>query len=555
MNCSRKCTALILVCALSLMSTQMSFAATVWSDLNKAGAYESAGDLESAVPYWKSAFVYFQGVESIDAYTNAALMAKKLGQFYDAAGDYPSAVTYYEYENTYWEKLGKDWGTADMIRADEIRSYIHFYAQNLEKKLENETEKELDNEIGEGTEDGQSALQKFEPPSGVYLGLYAENDKAIGQHVELTESVYGKDHAIYMYYQNFNQWMNSADGPGRAAMDAINAKRVEEAGGALQVAMNAMEGLGVVEENDWLIRWAKEAASYDMPIFLRFCGEMNGDWVPWHGDPALYIEKFRLVHDVMALYAPNVAMVWCPNDVPVELDGQRIEDYYPGHAYVDWVGVNFYVDYYDSGRTDGPNNYLQNPLSHLQYIYEMYADQKPIMICETGVAHYSIPNGENVEAWGAANLEKFYSMLPVVYPRVKAITYLSLNQANDNYLVGNRWSNYALSENEQVQETYKRIIQSDIYLSQVKAYDENSAEAQYNRVEKDALFNQEELVLDIKVPDYKVSKVSVFSDTGYMKVMTQMPFVIDQEALRGQVLNIQVFDSTGKLVMNELIKK
>jgi Asp-tRNA(Asn)/Glu-tRNA(Gln) amidotransferase A subunit family amidase len=177
------------------------------------------------------------------------------------------------------------------------------------------------------------------------------------------------------------------------------------------------------------------------------------------------------------------------------------------------------------------------------------------MICETGVAHYSIPNGENVEAWGAANLEKFYSMLPVVYPRVKAITYLSLNQANDNYLVGNRWSNYALSENEQVKETYKRIIQSDTYLSEVQDYDESSAEAQYYRVEKDTLFNQEELVLDIKVPDYRVSKVSVFSDTGYMKVMTQMPFVIDQEALRGQVLNVQVFDSTGKLVMNELIEK
>ncbi len=79
------------------------------------------------------------------------------------------------------------------------------------------------------------------------------------------------------------------------------------------------------------------------------------------------------------------------------------------------------------------------------------------MICETGVSHYSIPNSEDVTAWGgAANLEKLYSMLPVVYPRVKGITYLSLNQANDNYLVGNRWSNYALSENDTVESTYKK---------------------------------------------------------------------------------------------------
>ncbi len=548
MNCSKKCIAVVLSCVLCVMSANLSYAATVWSDLNKAGAFESAGDFQSAVPYWKSALEYFEGVESVDAYTNAALMAKKLGHYYDSAGDYPSAVTYYELENTYWNKLGKDWGTADMVRADEIRSYIHFYAEDT-----------LEDPIGDsqaGTSQSRLVhLEKFEPPTGIYLGLYSENDKAIGQHVELTQSVYGKDHAIYMYYQNFNQWMNSANGPGRAAMDGVNAQRVEEAGGALQIAMNAMEGLQVVEENDWLVQWAREAASYDMPIFLRFCGEMNGDWVPWHGDPALYIEKFRLVHDVMALYAPNVAMVWCPNDVPVELDGQRIEDYYPGDAYVDWVGVNFYVDYYDSGRTDGPNNFLQNPLSHLQYIYEMYADKKPIMICETGVAHYSIPNGENVEAWGAANLEKFYSMLPVVYPRVKAITYLSLNQANENYLVGNRWSNYALSENEQVKETYQRIIKSDAYLSEVKDYSEDTTAQQYDYIEREALFSQKKLVLDIKIPDYKVSKVSVFSDTGYMKVMTQMPFVIDAKALQGEVVNIQVFDSTGALVMNELIEK
>ncbi len=97
---------------------------------------------------------------------------------------------------------------------------------------------------------------------------------------------------------------------------------------------------------------------------------MNGDWVPWHGDPDLYIEKFQLVHNVMEEYAPNVVMVWCPNDVPVELNGQTIPDYYPGDAYVDWVGVNFYVDYYDSGLTDLDSNFLQNPLTHLEYIYK-----------------------------------------------------------------------------------------------------------------------------------------------------------------------------------------
>ncbi|BEP29890.1 hypothetical protein HLPR_22210 [Helicovermis profundi] len=40
---------------------------------------------------------------------------------------------------------------------------------------------------------------------------------------------------------------------------------------------------------------------------------MNGDWVQWNGNTELYKVKFRLVHDFMQEYAPNVAMVWDPN--------------------------------------------------------------------------------------------------------------------------------------------------------------------------------------------------------------------------------------------------
>ncbi len=413
----------------------VSFGGNIWADLKAAAEYEAANQLNQAAPLWISSLDYFIEQDNEDAWNNAALMAKKLGVYYDEQMDYEKAVHYYEFEDKYWRLLGLDWGTSDIERANEIRTYIRYYTQ-AESSLIN--------------------LAKYEPESGIYLGIYAENDKKIGQQIEMTDDVYGKKHAIYMYYQDFDQWMPSYTGSGQTAMDSINAKRVEKEGGALQVAMNAMAGLHVVEENKWLTQWAKEAGSYDMPIFLRFCGEMNGDWVPWHGDPDLYIEKFQLVHNVMEEYAPNVVMVWCPNDVPVELNGQTIPDYYPGDAYVDWVGVNFYVDYYDSGLTDLDSNFLQNPLTHLEYIYKKYADRKPIMICETGVSHYSIPNSEDVTAWGAANLEKLYSMLPVVYPRVKGITYLSLNQANDNYLVGNRWSNYALSENDTVESTYKK---------------------------------------------------------------------------------------------------
>lgn len=509
------------------------YAGNIWQSLNLASEYEAAGDFASAAPLWEEALDYFDDQNNESAWTNSAMMSKKLGAYYDSILDYEKAVKYYELEDKFWKLLGHDWGASDMARANEIRSFIHYYVES-NRTIE---------------------LQKFEPETGIYLGIYAENDKKIGQQIDQTKDIYNKEHAIYMYYQDFNQWMPSYTGSGQTAMDSINAKRVEALGASLQVAMNAMSGLDIVQENDWLVTWAKEAATYDMPIFLRFCGEMNGDWVPWHGDPSLYIEKFRLVHNVMETYAPNVAMVWCPNDVPIELNGFDINSYYPGDAFVDWVGVNFYVDYYDSGLTELDSNHLQNPLTHLEYIYENYADKKPIMICETGVAHYSIPNSQDLTDWGATNLEKLYSMLPVVFPRVKGITYLSLNQANENYLVGNRWSNYALSENILVEETYKRVIQSDNFLSSVIDTQPSSSPSNvisFVMAGEDALTGDKDIYLNIKIPDYKVSKLNVFTDSGYMKSYTELPFVIEKDALTGKILNIQVFDSTGKIVMNKL---
>ena len=59
----------------------------------------------------------------------------------------------------------------------------------------------------------------------------------------------------------------------------------------------------------YLHEFARAARDSKTPIFLRYASEMNGEWVPYHGDPKAYIEKFRLVARVMHAEAPNVAMV------------------------------------------------------------------------------------------------------------------------------------------------------------------------------------------------------------------------------------------------------
>lgn len=498
---------------------------SIWNEVNKAAKLEADGDLESALPIWLNIIDYFEKGNDIDSYTNAAIFHKKVGKYYDSIKNYDKAVYHYEKENEYWLKIGKNWGAEDMIRADQIRTSIEYYTKITPQKKYN--------------------LAKYEPENGFYIGIYCENDKEIGQNLFKTKEIYGP-HQMFLFYQEWGQRFDY-DFEFDVPLDTKMAKRAKAENAALQVALNSSEfGLDIIEENEWIIDWAKEAKKMGMPIFLRFLGEMNGDWVSWNGDPKKYIEKFRMVHDIMEKYAPNVVMVWCPNDVPIETNGVKIDDYYPGDEYVDWVGVNFYVDYYNSGRTDLPNNRLQNPLDHLNYIYEKYSDRKPIIICETGVSHYSIPNGEDLTDWAVANLEKLYTLLPIKYPRVKAITYFSLNQANPNYHVGNRWNNYAISENNEVMKTYKKLIKSDSIVTQIGG----DCGFTFEKIQNEQDFKKyNEIYFNIKIADYKISKVEFFVDDKLVAIDKELPFVLKQDLSNAQQLTIKVYDSKDNLYL------
>jgi mannan endo-1,4-beta-mannosidase len=148
--------------------------------------------------------------------------------------------------------------------------------------------------------------------------------------------------------------------------------------------------------------FATKAQAYGKPFFLRFAHEMNGDWYDWSG--ALtgntadnYVAAWRYVWDkFQAAGATNAIWVWCPNadSVPDE-SWNAIENYYPGDAYVDWVGVDFY------GLTWGDNP----PAAALDRVYTTYGSLKPIMIGETAAAdcrHYAEGTTMTKDQWTTA---------------------------------------------------------------------------------------------------------------------------------------------------------
>ncbi len=112
--------------------------------------------------------------------------------------------------------------------------------------------------------------------------------------------------------------------------------------------------------DDYIRNWAHAARKWRYPLFLRFAHEMNGDWYCWSGSangggtlngygdptkpdgPERYVDAWRHVYNIfLQENALNVTWIWSPyhRNIPNET-WNRWQNYYPGHAYVDWIGVD-----------------------------------------------------------------------------------------------------------------------------------------------------------------------------------------------------------------------
>jgi hypothetical protein len=283
----------------------------------------------------------------------------------------------------------------------------------------------------------------YEPPEGCYIGAYIELDPNVRDDIGAFEALVGKKHLSYFRYVGYGkpfpfEWV----------------KNLRDKGYVPHIAWEPNDGLAQVRDDDYLRGWAEAARHADTPIFLRYASEMNGDWQAWSGDPALYIEKWRLVARVMREVAPNVVLVWCPFAMPQ----RTIPEYYPGDEYVDWVGVNIYSVVRHDGDPSRPGG--EDPTALLQYVYDLYADRKPIAICEYAATHFCAATGERTTDFALASMRKLYEALPTRFPRVKMINWFSVDAAHS----GLAHNDYALTTDERKLALYRQLIASDYFL-------------------------------------------------------------------------------------------
>lgn len=224
--------------------------------------------------------------------------------------------------------------------------------------------------------------------------------------------------------------------------------------------------------------WADAAAKIPSQFFVSFACEMNGTWFPWSGwyygkgpqdplptgtwintnsqvkksdlehpdegwfgkgdfknpatweGPETFKKAWRYVVDrVRARGATNVLWVFQSNnysDPPGYISWNQPQSYYPGSAYVDWLGLSVYGKQTMNQEDDKWCDF--DKLFEWPYEEMAHLDpSKPIMLAEWGVTE-SHAVGEDKGVWIASA----FNLMSSHHPRLKAAIFWHERWANED---------------------------------------------------------------------------------------------------------------------------
>jgi len=496
----------------------------------------NTNDLNNIIVYGNKIIELFNGMEETQQVLEIITpRLEQVAKAYEALGKFDLAVEYFSRYIPKAEKLGwKDGVTYAKSKINTLGFDIELYAKttNLEKSVY----------FG----------SKYEPRSGVYFGSNYDTDPRIGAYRwDDIKNYFPRKNTAYLTYLHWNEDIKSFD---RYFMDAT-ANNI-----ALQLAWNIEDSeidnvLKSIKSYDSYIRaTADYLGKLKIPVFLRFAGEMNiKDNCK---DSNSFIAAFRYVSEIMRSKAPNVAMVWSPNDVSAK--GRTYDQYYPGDEYVDWIGISTYTQRYFQGKKDWGSlqdtndsvymtgNYA-NPLAKIKPIMDAYGTKKPIMISETGVGHYAKLAGEDLSPWAKVQLRRLYTYGPMIYPELKGIYYFNAN--ND---IITKYDDYSLYGNSAFNELYNELVNSGNFISSING----NPGFRYEKVTDYSISGLKlELSTYTVVPKVLNPTVQYKLDGNVHAVRTVIPYSIELDLSAvpkgGHKLTVEIYDGNNKMGSRE----
>ncbi len=206
----------------------------------------------------------------------------------------------------------------------------------------------------------------------------------------------------------------------------------------------------------YIDRWADGAKAFGKPFFVSFCNEMNGDWFPWsgvfyggeNGGSEVFKKAWRYVVDrVRARGATNILWVFHVNAFPaINDDWNLMAAYYPGPAYVDWLGLSVYgKQFRNEGNWADFHDLLSWPYEEITAL----DPDKPVMLAEFGVGDF--PKSGDKAKW----FRDAFAEIPG-YPRIRAAIYWHERWQNDD----GSFSNLRINSSPSALEAFQKGLSS-----------------------------------------------------------------------------------------------
>lgn len=291
-------------------------------------------------------------------------------------------------------------------------------------------------------------LELLEPIIGVYAVSYTQHSDYDSAIVPVSGSLYGSVHQGYLAGNGTGQGSIASVyvelGDQTAAQFDYLIRPILSGGQTLQLNLNFPKmgadaravPTGAYDAN--LNTTLRYLASLSRPVLLRIGGEMNlwsdaanptSDYVT----PADFIRAYRYIAELARSLCPNAELVWSPGDVTRW--GEDFEMFWPGDAYVDWVGMSFYYNYGSEPaqlpwQEHARLGRFADPILLAKGIVELARRHgKPVAATEGG----AYKNGAMGEAYASAQVAKEFAAVNMVYPEVRSLVYFDMALDGHDY--------------------------------------------------------------------------------------------------------------------------
>jgi hypothetical protein len=217
--------------------------------------------------------------------------------------------------------------------------------------------------------------------------------------------------------------------------------------------------------------WFQSARQFGSPLIVEYGTEVNGEWFSWNGrwngggttgeygsdqeadGPERFRDAYRhLIRLSREEGARNILWVFHVNsgDAP-DQDWNRLEQYYPGPEWIDWIGVSVY------GAQKPEEKAWPRFRDLMNLVYprlNTLAPSTPVVICEFGATQGN-PLG-NQEMWAAEALGDLAGNL---WPRVIGCSWWNGGWRNDADPTHN--SDMRLQDNPALSQSYRQAISNN----------------------------------------------------------------------------------------------